>query len=106
MDACDKGPLSGHKLSGLRFVLQDGAHHMVDSNEISFIRAGEGALKQGTLRPSALHLCLPWETIAASKAAVCILHAELGMENGRGGRDAYGLEWREMTLAKSKPTLF
>lgn len=43
---CEKGPLSGHKISGVRFRLQDGGHHQVDSNEISFTEATYGAMKQ------------------------------------------------------------
>ncbi|CAK9296236.1 unnamed protein product [Gordionus sp. m RMFG-2023] len=43
---CQKGFLSGHKISGVRFNLLDGDHHIVDSNDISFVMAAFGAIKQ------------------------------------------------------------
>lgn len=41
----EKGLLSGHRLSGIKFRLQDGAHHIVDSSEYSFMLAAQGAIK-------------------------------------------------------------
>ncbi len=40
-----KGGMTGHKVSGVRFVLVDGAHHIVDSSEWSFQCAAEGAMR-------------------------------------------------------------
>lgn len=45
LEMCDKGLLSGHKLSGVMFRLQDGASHMVDSSEYSFYLAAQGAVR-------------------------------------------------------------
>ena len=47
---CETGALTGHKVSGIRFVLEDGAHHKVDSSDWSFQQAAEGAVKDGWSR--------------------------------------------------------
>ncbi|CAH2066114.1 unnamed protein product, partial [Iphiclides podalirius] len=46
LDTCQKGFLSGHKVSGVKFRLQDGAHHIVDSSELAFFLAAKGAVKE------------------------------------------------------------
>ncbi|XP_043288775.1 elongation factor G, mitochondrial [Venturia canescens] len=43
---CEKGLLTGHKLSGLIFRLRDGDHHIVDSSELAFNLAAQGAIRQ------------------------------------------------------------
>lgn len=42
----EKGLLSGHKLSGIKFRLLDGGHHIVDSSELAFNLAAQGAVKE------------------------------------------------------------
>lgn len=42
----EKGLYSGHRISGVRMRLLDGAHHIVDSSEYAFVLATQGAIKQ------------------------------------------------------------
>lgn len=42
----EKGLYSGHRISGVRMRLLDGAHHAVDSSELAFILATQNAIKQ------------------------------------------------------------
>ncbi|ANZ75780.1 BA75_02301T0 [Komagataella pastoris] len=45
-EACEKGPLIGHKVIGVNMLINDGATHVVDSNEMSFKTATQAAFKQ------------------------------------------------------------
>ena len=48
-DALLKGPLVGHKVCGLRFVLTDGGFHPVDSSELAFRLAAKYACHSSLL---------------------------------------------------------
>ncbi|CAH8673511.1 unnamed protein product [Schistosoma margrebowiei] len=45
-NSCQVGQLAGQKITGLRFRLQDGDNHCVDSSDWAFQQAAEGAMKQ------------------------------------------------------------
>ncbi|KAL8283231.1 hypothetical protein RQP46_006009 [Phenoliferia psychrophenolica] len=45
-DALERGILTGHPISGCKFVLEDGAAHQVDSSELAFRLAAQGAFKE------------------------------------------------------------
>lgn len=45
-EALDRGLLTGYNISGVRFVLEDGAAHSVDSSELAFRLAAMGAFRE------------------------------------------------------------
>lgn len=45
-EALEKGALSGNPVTGCRFVLEDGAHHPVDSSELAFRLTAIGAFRE------------------------------------------------------------
>ncbi|UZJ54866.1 hypothetical protein CBS101457_004186 [Exobasidium rhododendri] len=55
-DALEKGNLSGHHVTGVRFVLEDGAAHSVDSSELAFRLATQGAFREAYQKAGAVIL--------------------------------------------------
>ena len=47
--SCEKGPLIGHRVLGVRMVINDGATHMTDSSEMAFKNATQQAFRKAFL---------------------------------------------------------
>lgn len=69
---CPTGLMTGHKMIGIRMVLQDGASHSVDSSELAFRQAAIGAIRQAfpQATPTVLEPIMSVEVVAPDEFQV------------------------------------
>ncbi|XP_035692521.1 elongation factor G, mitochondrial-like [Branchiostoma floridae] len=101
--ACEKGLLSGQKIAGVRFRLQDGANHAVDSSDYSFQRAAEGALKEAMddAVKVILEPIMSVEVTAPNEfqgAVIAGINKRNGLIQGQDGSEGYFTLYTEVPL--------
>jgi elongation factor G len=105
MDACEKGGFAGQKVIGVRMILKDGAHHMVDSSEWAFYQAAQLAFqdccndgKWTILEPIMnVEINIPTEF---SSVLFGMLTKRSGIVTGQDGRDDWFTVEAEVPLNK------
>nr|WP_236652016.1 elongation factor G [Streptacidiphilus neutrinimicus] len=83
-DALVEGPLGGHRVTGVKVTLTDGATHVKDSSDLAFRTAGRLALRQA-LRSCAMVLLEPVAEVAVTvpEEAVGSVLGDLAARRGR-----------------------
>nr|XP_054771369.1 elongation factor G, mitochondrial-like [Lytechinus pictus] len=103
LEATEKGPLIGQKITGLRVRLFDGQHHMVDSSELAFRLAAIGALKQamGKSHNQILEPIMDVEVNAPNEfqgAVIAGINKRTGVILGSDGGEGYFTLYCEVPL--------
>ncbi|KAF9238277.1 P-loop containing nucleoside triphosphate hydrolase protein [Melanogaster broomeanus] len=82
-EALEKGSLTGNPIVGARMVLQDGAHHIVDSSELAFRIATISALREiyAQTKPIILEPIMTVEVVAPGEFQAAVI----GSLNARRG---------------------
>ena len=91
-EAIEKGPQVGHPVVGVRVVLVDGATHVVDSSEMAFRLAANGAFREAfaAARPSVLEPIMRVEVIVPHEhqgVAIALLNKRKGQMTGSEVQD-------------------
>lgn len=92
LEGTARGSFSGYPILGLRVVIEDGLAHAVDSNEMSFKLAAQGALKEAmrASKPVVLEPIMATEVVVPSEyqgAAVALVSQRKGVVSGMEGTD-------------------
>lgn len=102
-ECAEKGPTMGQKVTGVRVRLQDGQHHIVDSSDLAFKLAAEGALKQA-LGKAAMVILEPIMTVEVSApvefqgAVMASINKRFGVITGTDGSEGYANLYCEVPL--------
>ncbi|KAI8902758.1 P-loop containing nucleoside triphosphate hydrolase protein [Globomyces pollinis-pini] len=93
-EVCEKGGLIGHKVENIRVVLQDGQAHQVDSSEIAFKLAAQGAFREAfkLAGPQILEPVMDVTMVAPAEfqgPVIALVNKRKGMINDSEVRDEY-----------------
>ncbi|CAG9835291.1 unnamed protein product [Diabrotica balteata] len=103
LEMAQKGLLAGQKLSGLKFRLIDGAHHMVDSSEHSFFLAAQGAIRD-TFENGVWHVLEPIMAVEVTApdefqgAVIAQINKRHGIVTGTEGTEGWFTVHAEVPL--------